>query len=145
MLFFISFCLIHDYLDSFNYFKFFSFYLNSCYILRRVFNHHKRCSSTKLPWSTDHIPFESTWPLSLIRHKKDNMTAMRRRKLHFNWWLVGLLCLTSMLDYQHVVSWGDTLHLPSNWNINYRLFSAYRRIWMWLFIATFMISLLLQT
>ena len=48
---------------------------------------------------------------------------MRRRKLHFNWWLVGLLCLTSMLDYQHVVSWGDTLHIPSNWNIKYRFFS----------------------
>ena len=50
------------------------------------------------------------------------MTAMRRRKIHFKWWMVRLLCLSSGLDYQNVVGWGDTYHLPSNWNIKYKYF-----------------------
>ena len=44
------------------------------------------------------------------------MTSMRSRKLHLNSWLVRLLCLSSGLDYQKVVDWGDTYHFPSSWN-----------------------------
>jgi hypothetical protein len=39
--------------------------------------------------------------------KRDDMTAMRRRKLHFKSWMVRLLCLSSGMDYQNVVGWGD--------------------------------------
>ena len=41
------------------------------------------------------------------QRKKDDMTAMKRRKLHFNWWLVRLLCLSSGLDCQSVGGLGD--------------------------------------
>ena len=54
--------------------------------------------------------------------KRDDMTAMRRRKLHFKWWLVRLFWLSSGLDYQNVGGWGDTLNLPSNWNLKYKYF-----------------------
>ena len=72
------------------------------------------------------------WSLSIWEHltsfynkrqrKRDDMTAMRRRWLHFNWWLVGLLCLSSGLGFQNVVGWGVTYHLPSNWNLKYKYF-----------------------
>ena len=39
------------------------------------------------------------------QRKRDDMTAMRRRKLHFKWWLVWL---SSGLDYQNVDGSGDT-------------------------------------
>ena len=54
-LFFFSFLLLflkHDLFNSFRSFKFFSVTLSSSFIFTKVFNHHKRCSSTKLPWST---------------------------------------------------------------------------------------------
>ena len=209
------------------FFRFFEFF----FFLRKVFNHHKRCSSTKLPGSTDQFSFGSTWPgdssateqrplasppmgwatfvclpppgggnkllfissisdgvfqtdfsspgtsvghlpvagqvqvwargdrclldtlscwppahillfllllllflllLPLVRvqtsffnkrqRKRDNITTMRRRNFHFNWWLVRLLCLSSELDYQNVIGWGDTWYLHSNWHLKYKYF-----------------------
>jgi hypothetical protein len=37
------------------------------------------------------------------QRKRDNMTAMRKRKLHFKEWMVRLLCISSGLDHQNVV------------------------------------------
>ena len=49
-----------------------------------------------------------TYLFNKIQRKRDNMTAVRRGKLHFNWWLVRLLYPSSGLDYQIKVCWGDT-------------------------------------
>ena len=93
-------------LFSFNYFIFFWGSLSSYFILIEMFNHHKRCSFTQHPESTDQFQFGST--RSLETKKRDNMTEMRRRKLHFKWFLVRLWCPSSGLDYQKVVGWEDT-------------------------------------
>ena len=107
----------YDYFDTFGFlkdlFSSFDFFLYS----QKGVHNHKRCYSTKLPGSTDQFPFGSIWPLSLLGDKKrDDLTAMRSRKLHLNWWLVRLLCITSGLDYLNVFGLGDTLPLPSKWN-----------------------------
>ena len=47
------------------------------FILITVFNHHKRCSQTKLPGSTDQIPCESIWPLSSTRDKEKGTTWLQ--------------------------------------------------------------------
>ena len=52
------------------------------------------------------IPFHFGALDLFIKKKKttcDNMTAMRRRKLYFNLWLVRLSCLSSGLDHQNVL------------------------------------------
>ena len=77
LLFSFLLCLIHDYFDSFSYFKFFSVPSSSSFILRMLINHHNRCSSTKLPGSTDQFPFESTWPFSSIRDKENGTTWLQ--------------------------------------------------------------------
>ena len=46
------------------------------------------------------------------QRKRDYMTAMRRRKLNFRWWLVRLLCLSSGLDYQNVGG-GETFNITA--------------------------------
>ena len=88
--------------------------LSSSFILRDVFINLKRCSSTKLPKSTDQFPFRRHFCehlISLFKKrpiKRDKMTAMRRGNLYFNFWRVRLLCPSSGLDYQNKVGWGDT-------------------------------------
>ena len=108
LLFFFSYCFIcirHEYFDSFSSFRFFSFPLSSSFILRTVFNHQKRCSSTN--WSV--FIWENLTSFFNKRHRKgDDMTAIRRRKLNFNWWLVWVLCLLSGMDFQNVVALGNT-------------------------------------
>ena len=61
ILFLFSFllCLPLDYFNNFSYFRFFSVPSKSSFILRKVFNHQNRCSSTKLPGSTDQSSFRT--------------------------------------------------------------------------------------
>ena len=44
------------------------------------------------------------------QRKRDNMTAMRKRKLHFNWWLARHFCLSSKMDYKMLLAW-ETLNI----------------------------------
>ena len=130
--------------------KFFLVSTSSSFILIKVFNQHKRCSSTKLPVSS------VNWSVSIWEHlvsffhkrqrKRDGMTAMRRRKLPFDWWLVRLFFLFSGLHYQNVVGWGDTKHLPSSLNLKYKYFLHKEKKYEYgCFLTIFMISLRLQT
>ena len=73
----LNICLIHDYIDTFSYLKFFTVPSSLSFILRTVLNHHKRSSSTKLPGSTDQFPFESTWRLSSTRDKEKGTTWLQ--------------------------------------------------------------------
>ena len=63
---------------------------SSCFILRKVFNHHKRCSTTKHSGSTDKIPFGNTCHLSSIRDKEKGMTWLqwegKTSTLTDGWW-----------------------------------------------------------
>ena len=101
-----------------------------------MFNYHETCSTTKHPGSTDQFPFENTLTLSSTRDKEKGTTWLQwEEQLYFNWWLVGLLCLSCGLDHPNVVA-GETLNiflLTGISNINFFLHKEKK--WMWLFIA----------
>ena len=61
-------------------FKSFSVPLSFSFILRKMFNHHQRCLSTKIPGSTDQFPSRSTWPLSSTREKEKGTTWLQWEK-----------------------------------------------------------------
>ena len=102
---------------NFGFFKFFLYSQKGVQPPQEIFIHQ----ASSVNWSV------SIWELFMSffhkrQRKRDGMTAMRRRKLPFNWWLVRLFCLFSGLHYQNVVGWGDTKHLPSNLNLKYKYF-----------------------
>ena len=95
---------------------FFIFLFCFCsFIPRVVFIYLGMCSSTKMPESTDQFPFgrhfsEHLTSLFNKRQKRENMTAMKMRKLHFKWWLVKLSLLTTGISKCWCPK--DTWHLP---------------------------------
>ena len=129
-------------------FSFFLFYFKFFFYSKSVFI--KRCSFPKLPESTDQFPLrKEIWEhltslFNKTQRKRDKMTSMRRGTLHFNWWLAWLLCTSSGWIITIFLAW-ETLKIFLLNGISKKIFSAGRRKRMTLFIATFMISLSLQT
>ena len=78
------------------------------------------------------------------QRKRDNMPAMRRRKLHRNWWLVRFLCSSSELNYQKNLA-GDTLNIFLLTGISDRNIFFMKKKKNIFYKATLKISLLLQT
>ena len=108
----LYFCLYthnNNYFNNISFCEFFWIPLSSSFILKR---YSTTTRNVHLPsFHPQLISFHAgALDLFLWQRKRDNMTAIRRRKLYNNWWLVRLLCLSSGLDHQKKFTW-ETLNI----------------------------------
>ena len=79
------------------------------FILRKVFNHQKRCSSTKLPGSIKKFCFERTGPLSSSRGKeKEQYDYNEKEKTPLYLMADGTFMSFLSARLSQCVFWGDS-------------------------------------